>query len=104
MWPPATCLHAWSFGCLAASLFALVLLLVFRFPYSSWLPFNAIWFMFLVMRFWVHLPGEAVTRVLDQSALITAATGLIVYLVIRNMSSPNLHRSSSHGPTSPLST
>ncbi len=89
---PGNFLHAWSFGCLAASLFALVLLLVFRFPYSSWLPFNAVWMLFLVMRFWVRIPGEAIIRVLDQSAVITAVTALIVYLVIRNMGDPNLHR------------
>jgi hypothetical protein len=84
--------HAWSFAFLAVGLFAVVLFLVFRFPYSSFLPFVAFWLVFLFIKVWIGIPGERIAAILSHGVLISAATGLILYLVGRDMMRVGLHR------------
>ncbi len=84
--------HGWSYACLAAALFASVVLLVLRFPYSSYFSFVGFWVVFLLIKLWMRVSGEAVGLFLDQVWLISGVSGLILFLVWRDLAQAGMHR------------
>lgn len=83
---------AWSVACLMVTAFGLTLLTVFLVPYSSWLPFNVTWLLFVVIKLWVRTPPEALAGRLDHPVLWTALALLLGALVHNRLGRPALQR------------
>lgn len=83
---------AWSTACLMATIYGLILLLVFHFPFSSWLPFQATWMVLVAIKLWVRTPPETLGGLLNHPAIWTAAALLTGWLVHNRLTRPALHR------------
>jgi hypothetical protein len=83
---------AWSTACLMATAFSLLLLLLYSTPLSSWLPFQAFWLAFLLIKFFVNISPTDVGAFLDHPGIWTLSAVLSIFAALRRMGGASLHR------------
>ncbi len=71
---------AWSVACVMVFVYALTLIVVFLFNYSSWLPFQMIWIFSFGVKPMLHLPPEQIGSLLSQPTLVSFAAVVMVFL------------------------
>jgi hypothetical protein len=83
---------AWSAGCAMVTVFSLLLLVLFASPYSSWLPFQAFWLSFLLIKAFMRVPPETVAGLVDHPVIWAMAAVLAGLAAWRRMDGAGLHR------------
>lgn len=83
---------AWSTGFAMVTVFSLLLLVLFSSPYSSWLPFQAFWLSFLLIKLLLKVPAGKIAGLLDHPTLWLAAAVLTGLAAWRRMRGAGLHR------------
>jgi len=83
-------------------LYALTVLLVFHFPYSTWLPFNAVWVVWLATMFWGKTSPATLARLLDQPLIWGAVAVGCGWWALDRLARPGLHRRCVEQPYLPV--
>ncbi len=93
----------WSLVCLVLIAYAATVLVVMRFVYASWLPFQAVWLFAISMKFLLWLPPQKFHLLLDQAALLTVAAAVAIGVVGQQLRSRALARQVAQRPYISLS-
>ena len=88
----------WSLVCLVMIAYALTVLVVLRFVYASWLPFQAVWMFAIGTKFMMWLPPQKIHLLLDQTALLTAVAAVTIFLLGQQLRSRALQRQVAQRP------
>ena len=89
---------ALSLASLMLIVYALTLLVVFQFPYASWLPFQIIWMLAVGLKYILDVSPELIRVLLNQTSLLAFAAALVTYLAWQQMRSQAMHRKLAQRP------
>ncbi len=87
-----------SIAALMFGLYGLTALLVFHFPWSTYLPFNSIPVIFLSTQIWGHTPSATLAPILNQPLVWGGLAMVVGWWLHARLSHPGLHRRCAEEP------
>ena len=88
----------WSVASLMTLVFALTLVLAFQFTSSPWVLAQITWIPVLGLKFLLRITPEQIRPLLDETFMLTAMAGFVVFLAWQQMRSRAMHRKVAQRP------
>lgn len=89
---------AWAGAAFMFSLYGLTVLIVFHFPFATWLPLNSFWIIFAMTQLWGDTPPANLGRILDLPLVWTGLAVAVGWWMQSRLSRPGLHRRCAEEP------